>query len=242
MENKILILPDVHGRKFWHEAVDKCKDDVEKIVFLGDYLDPYGYEGVTANDALNEFIDVLEFKDQNKEKTVLLLGNHDICYFNEYFKKNAGGGRFDYFNAEKIKDLFTDNMHMFRLAYGYEMDGTKYLFTHAGVVRGWYEFNFGVIGNLTVENLNKLLDTEEGVKALSNVGMYRWGSYDYGSMVWADVHEQQKKRIIDNVYQIFGHTQQEKDPIINKRYACLDCRRAFLLDSDGNIKEAVKNE
>ena len=238
MENKILILPDIHGRKFWHDAVEKYKDEVEKIIFLGDYLDPYGYEGVTADDAIQEFCDILEFKDNNMDKTILLLGNHDICYFNEYFRINAGGGRFDYFNAEKIKELFTDNMNMFQLAYEQKVGDTRYLFTHAGIVRGWYEFNFGVRGNLTVENLNKLLDTEEGVKALSNVGLYRWGSYDYGSMVWADVHEQQKKRLFEDVYQVFGHTQQESDPIINKRYACLDCRKAFLLTSDCEIKEA----
>jgi len=33
-------------------------------------------------------------------------------------------------------------------------------------------------------------------------------------------------------YQVFGHTQQEKDPIINNRFAMLDCRHPFAMTAD----------
>lgn len=36
----ILIVPDIHGRKFWKEPCSNV-DKYEKIIFLGDYLDPY---------------------------------------------------------------------------------------------------------------------------------------------------------------------------------------------------------
>lgn len=36
---KILIIPDLHGRSFWKEPCNNWKD---KIIFLGDYHDPYG--------------------------------------------------------------------------------------------------------------------------------------------------------------------------------------------------------
>ena len=49
--SKILIVPDIHGRKFWHEA-EELINEVDKVVFLGDYLDPYGYEGITFEDAV----------------------------------------------------------------------------------------------------------------------------------------------------------------------------------------------
>ena len=39
MKEKILIIPDVHGRSFWKKAVET--GDYEKVVFLGDYADPY---------------------------------------------------------------------------------------------------------------------------------------------------------------------------------------------------------
>ena len=37
--SRILIIPDVHGRTFWRDAVEAAGE--MPIVFLGDYLDPY---------------------------------------------------------------------------------------------------------------------------------------------------------------------------------------------------------
>ena len=75
--SKILVIPDVHGRKFWHKA-EEMIDKVDKVVFLGDYLDPYSYEGITFEDAVMEFEDILAFKEDYSDKVVLLLGNHKI--------------------------------------------------------------------------------------------------------------------------------------------------------------------
>jgi hypothetical protein len=38
-------------------------------------------------------------------------------------------------------------------------------------------------------------------------------------------------------YQVFGHSQQEEHPIITKEFACLDCRKAFLLTDEGGFQE-----
>ena len=40
----MIIIPDIHGRSFWKDAV-KGREN-EKIIFLGDYTDPYSYEGI----------------------------------------------------------------------------------------------------------------------------------------------------------------------------------------------------
>ena len=37
--SKYLIIPDIHCRKFWRESINE--DKVDKVIFLGDYLDPY---------------------------------------------------------------------------------------------------------------------------------------------------------------------------------------------------------
>ena len=39
-----VIIPDVHGRKFWRSAVQGHEED--KIIFLGDYVDPYDWEEI----------------------------------------------------------------------------------------------------------------------------------------------------------------------------------------------------
>ena len=38
---KILVIPDVHGRRFWKRPLERYIKKVDKIVFLGDYFDPY---------------------------------------------------------------------------------------------------------------------------------------------------------------------------------------------------------
>ena len=44
MAKRILVVPDVHGHTFWKEPVNKYIDQVDRIVFLEDYLDPFRYE------------------------------------------------------------------------------------------------------------------------------------------------------------------------------------------------------
>ena len=38
---KVLVIGDIHCRKFWRQCINNNIEKVEKVVFLGDYLDPY---------------------------------------------------------------------------------------------------------------------------------------------------------------------------------------------------------
>ena len=157
-------------------------------------------------------------------------------YINEYFFINANGGRHDRENHEAIEKLYKDNIDLFSLAYERDINGKKYLFSHAGVCKSWYTKYKELIGELTAENLNNLLKSEEGVKTLCDIGISRWGGDSVGSMVWADYKDHNfNSEKFDDMYQIFGHTQQKSEPIIKKRYACLDVRKCFELDDEGNI-------
>lgn len=75
---KILICPDVHGRQFWKEPCLDHKNDFEKIVFMGDYVSPYEWEGITNEKAIDVFKEILSFRKENPEKVVLLMGNHRV--------------------------------------------------------------------------------------------------------------------------------------------------------------------
>ena len=83
MKKGILIIPDVHGRDFWKEAVDNNKYD--KIIFLGDYADPYDFEGITDEVTIENLKSIIAYKQQNPNKVILLLGNHDLHYYSEYY-------------------------------------------------------------------------------------------------------------------------------------------------------------
>jgi len=80
MAKQILVVPDVHGRLFWKEPVMKYLDVVDKVVFLGDYLDPYEGEEGLAEDIFENMMEIVRLKRNNREKVVLLKGNHDQHY------------------------------------------------------------------------------------------------------------------------------------------------------------------
>lgn len=229
-KKRILIIPDVHGRDFWKKAVEETP--CERIVFLGDYVDPYEREGITPEQALGVFFEVLDLKKTNPKKVVLLLGNHDMHYLSELFREMACGSRYDEDLSGIIFNLLNAQKKRFRLAHEEVVAGKRYLFTHAGVNALWYERHRETIKELTAKNLNHLMATKKGVTALADIGKIRGGYLPSGSMLWADSDEMLLSEPFPDVYQIFGHSQRSH-PLITQHYACVDCRKAFLLDERG---------
>ena len=56
---KILIIPDVHGRQFWKQAV--ASGEYDKVIFLGDYRDPYPDEQIDEQMAKDNFKEILSY-------------------------------------------------------------------------------------------------------------------------------------------------------------------------------------
>ena len=234
MNKNILIIPDVHGRTFWKAAIDP--DNYEKIVFLGDYADPYEMEGITVSMALDNFEEIIALKQQYPDKVILVLGNHDLHYYSEYYCERAMSTRYSHAAAATLQRLFQDNRQLFQLVWETDLGGSRYLFSHAGINQDWLKRNLEQIGQPDEKHLNRLLLTNEGIATLAQVGRIRGGSSQSGSIVWADVAEIVVFGSLPDTYQIFGHTQQYDAPIITKDFACLDCRAAFSLDQSGDIK------
>ena len=231
MEKKILIIPDVHGRRFWRDAIES--DDYDKVIFLGDYLDPYPDEGIgpfTAQEGLER---ILLYHDEHPDKVVLLLGNHDLHYLNEHYRDLSMSCRYNEEYSDYYSQLFKEG-GKFKLAHEEIVGNQKYLFTHAGVSMPWLKRNKAVIGKPDAEHLNRLLMTDEGIEALAQVGIIRGGMYLNGSMVWCDCDELALSNPLPDVYQIVGHTQQFCGlPFITPHFACLDTRSAYVLDAQG---------
>ena len=235
----MVAIPDVHGRTFWREAVERHKD--LPVVFLGDYLDPYYDEDISREDALNEFKSILEYKKENPDRVTLLFGNHDIHYLCVDFEAT----RKDRANEEEIRNLFQSNLSLFHMASCFKTGEREFLFTHAGVLSGWYLQYFPketlASAELICNSLNGKMEDEQTWEiflrtALTDVSMYRYGGDLYGSCVWADVREYPKDReTIKGVYQVFGHTQLREGPFISSYFADLDCRKAFVITESGNI-------
>lgn len=138
MDNpKVLIFPDIHGRRFWKETIDRFPKDQYpdlKIIFLGDYLDPYeSYDGISKEEAFVNFEEILEYIN-NDSRIVSLIGNHDWHYF-----VLLDSCRIDKARERDIEYMFRDNISKFRLSYTIELDDCKYLFSHAGITQKWLE-------------------------------------------------------------------------------------------------------
>lgn len=218
--SKILIVPDVHGRSFWHKA-EELVNDVDKIVFLGDYLDPYEHEGITFDMALEEFEKILEFKDKYNDKVILLIGNHDCHYISTSFMDCS---RLNYLKRQDIHELYMKHIDKFSLVW--ECD--KWLFSHAGVHQEWME-----LYKFTIDDLKDFKTfREENFPSLACLSFYRGGYHRIGSCVWADIRESLNHKLLEGYHHIVGHTQLEANPYKDRNITCVDVRRCFILDTE----------
>jgi len=238
---RLIIIPDVHGRDFWRETVEINAG--EEYIFLGDYLDPYDDEGITDAEAFGGLQDIIRFKQEHPDKVTLLWGNHDL----HYLYPELMGSRYDFENAERNAHLFWDNQTLFQMAYETVAGGKRFFFTHAGIGMQWILKSFSVLLEqaITAELLNDLTGYPPFMSALEDIlSVYRGGNKRYGSMIWADVHEHvEQKNRIPGVVQVFGHTQMDGPLSFSGQWYCLDCRRNFALDrKSGRISDLSRGE
>lgn len=255
---KTLVIGDIHGRKFWRKAIADNIDKVDKIIFLGDYLDPYQNE-IEENPELMEceyfgdsknllkmLEDIVSLKKNEPDKYILLTGNHTDSYI---WSKFHAATRTDYKNWEKYHKFFSQNLEYFNLVW-IEND---VIFSHAGISKGWAKavaVELSLTINLNdpiksiaryLSNMNLNILDKKLIKLLGNISSYRGGDSYYGSCEWADLMEHidhyqsevQEKLVPlgDNeIYQVFGHTHLKKS-LITDKWVCLDCRQGFIFDT-----------
>ena len=257
---KIMIVPDIHGRRFWKEPLDKYINDVDKVIFLGDYLDFYPDEFEigehTRKNDIDNFLEIIDVKRKYGDKVILLKGNHDQHYASNIFNHYAGGTRQDKINWQMVHEMFNEFSDLFQLAYAETIGDKMFLFTHAGVTNYWLDkAQLDWLGNTSDEPvkftnfeladmINKMdngSDDEDdiGQKLLSTIGRSRsWFGEKTGSPLWADVGEHQiplsKKHGLTDIFQIFGHTRLNynvADRYQTEFFACIDSQQVFILDN-----------
>lgn len=211
----ILIVPDIHGREFW---VNPCNNWNGDIIFLGDYHDPYTFE-VSKDKSLKMLQELVKWNDTRINKPIFLLGNHDISYLS-----HTDCCRKDHYNSAKIERLIRSlNPKLYHIY-------NNYIFSHSGILPEWLNNN-----NLQLSDLDKLTYSD---KCLYDISYYRGGYNNVGSLIWGDIREYNSNIKLPNYYQIFGHTLLKNEPVITDEYACLDCKKCFILNTETNkIKE-----
>jgi len=227
MAQRIMTIGDVHGRdtwKFmthgssyefeqWAIMVDNgadpeeemFKDDypyfgVDKIVFIGDYVDSFTISNVVIKKNLE---DIILFKKSMPDKVVLLWGNHDVQYFipNQICSGFRPEAQWD------LQILFRDNKDLFQMAY-HEGD---YLWTHAGLLKP-------VLSDMLKHNpelrklgnegaiLNQAYEME--LPQIFQVDGASGGWSMYGGPLWVRPKQLEEDGV--DLHQIVGHTPQKK--------------------------------
>lgn len=253
MAKRILVVPDVHGRTFWKGPVKKYIDQVDRIVFLGDYLDPYRDEGEahTPERVYDNLMGIIQLKLDHKEKVILLKGNHDQHYSSRLFYDLARGSRCDKINWDKYHKVFNQNKNLFQLAYLEVVNGIPYVFTHAGLTVYWLnkvnskvwglsDRDISIANQDIIDQINLLDDDGLGQEMLSIIGKSRslFHGEKTGSVLWADIEEHPmakppKAYGLDKVFQVFGHTRLDvinSDMVSSDHLVMIDSQRCFIIN------------
>jgi hypothetical protein len=216
---KEIAIGDVHGIDVINIHKDTL-DAADKIIFIGDYVDSYER---TDEQHLNTLNNILQYKKDNYDRVVLLLGNHDIQYFTSY--------RYSGFRLSMYSDLnqiFLENMRHFVYFHlsDEETDGVKYLYSHAGITHDFATRN-GFLGGLQADIseglFNMSIAFNRDYSLLNQTGKRsNMGDFYNGSPIWATMNELIRDPLELNIHQVVGHTY-TKDIVVEQHATFIDC-------------------
>lgn len=228
---KLLVISDIHGRKIWEDIITdnnlwKNNRQDYKIIFLGDYFDSFNISGI---DQISNFKKILNFKKNNSDKVILLLGNHDYHYLkgvNEHYSGYQSYLSFD------IEELLMDNLNLFQICY----IENKFLFSHAGISKSWLQFR-----DIKLEDININLQHNYKIFGFSP-GKYfsSYGDEIEQGPLWIRPNSL-RRNYLENYIHVVGHTHQskviiEENIILTDTY---DTSKEYLIIE--NNKPYVKN-
>lgn len=219
---KILAVGDVHGNRKPLEIAKKHADEVDKIVFVGDYVDSF-YDNWISQKAVLE--DILEFKSKNT-KVITLWGNHDHAYISDPHVS----GHQNVFHSE-MGEYFMSNIGQFDIMFS----AGNWVFSHAGISKEWLGKYFK---DGHIEKINEAFQS----KMLS---CFDHQSYDpYGNDVTEGPLWIRPDALIDcsiNMNQCVGHT--EIGECGTRVFNCAEGNRLVVIDSsDRNIYAIINTE
>jgi hypothetical protein len=194
---KTMCIGDIHGRDYWKAFP---VNEFDKVIFLGDYVDAYDKKD---EQIIKNLQDILQYKRDNMEKCILLIGNHDLQYMFSVQSHGCSGYRPSYYHM--LHHIFQTDKNLFLPAY---QEG-KYLFTHAGVTSIWWKKFLMKSDREVIEHDMEIADhiceAFPTTIELFDVGHYRGGWCKSGGPFWADRSES-TAYLLPNYDQIVGHT------------------------------------
>lgn len=136
---KTIVLWDVHGRDTRKEIIKK--ENPDKVVFIGDYFDSFN---ISIQNQLDNYDEIVDYKKNNRDSCVLLLGNHDYQYLPYVEETYSWFSPVTKMQVSQSLDRLTKMWYMKIVHVEW-----KHLFSHAGIskTRLW---------DLWVDNINDI--------------------------------------------------------------------------------------
>lgn len=195
---KILFLGDNHGRPFWRAII--AKENPDLTIFLGDFVTTH--ELYTPEQQLTELKAILDYKEENPDKVIILRGNHDLDGLGYYWAQCYPSAADVQGEMSKDKPLGQRFLKNSQWLYGVLVNGKPTLCAHAGVTQEWLD----QILKVDKFNIKEINEMEPSEKFGFTGG--RWDNYGTDpeqSCVWIRPQTLVKHHI-PGWDQIVGHT------------------------------------
>lgn len=149
---KIIAIGDIHWRDCWKQIVEQ---EYDKVIFMWDYFDTF--KKLSPAQQLTNFLEIVELKNNNWDKVIMLLGNHDYHYLPTTDAIYSG---FQPIGKTIFWPEIWDWIHSLTIEAAWQRE--NFLFTHAWLSSTraeenmyWPEFKDGIHNNLNVLLLNE---------------------------------------------------------------------------------------
>lgn len=196
---RIAVIGDIHGLETWRNIADKVSD-YDRIIFIGDYVD--SYHAINQLQRQN-LLDIIQFRDENPDKVILLLGNHDMHYIIRGLECSGfSRNKYDLFHR-----IYRDNLDKFKMIHreGY------FIFSHAGLSSKYLKY----YGHDS-EDIDTAIDY---VNSRLHINLYAFDFHE-GDGSWVGNHplqgptwirpdalvEANEDSWLEDFVQVFGHT------------------------------------
>ena len=206
---KVAVIGDIHGTTKFIECyknIQKNDSDVDKIIVLGDWFDPYiDIDLDTMIERYKEFVKIWKSDD----RIISILGNHDIS---GYIVSNDSTNRTIKFHKlrQKVTDIIEQNLSESYLTYKVG----DYIFSHAGVSKDWLN---DISQYSSCSYVDDIMNCKKGwtEDELSDICIFypydftRCGENSHQSCVWIRPNTLYDCAI-DGYHQVIAHTRVEE--------------------------------
>lgn len=128
---RVLAVGDIHTKQWIIDRVEKLLPDYDRVIFVGDYADDWGKDGLESIDTWHK---LYMLQEAYPDKVKFVLGNHDFIYVNKTPSLQSGYNAVTQLSINSPAYGYLKNW-LLGLPITLVEDGVT--FSHAGVAKGW---------------------------------------------------------------------------------------------------------